>query len=101
MSLATQALDVEAVRRHFPALSLRIDGQPAVYLDNPAGTQVPQAVIDRLSEYWRTMNANHGGVYATSQRSDALLDETRSTAAAFLSARSPDEVVFGANMTTL
>lgn len=101
MSLATQALDVEAVRRHFPALSLRIDGQPAVYLDNPAGTQVPQAVIDRLSEYWRTMNANHGGVFATSQRSDALLDETRSTAAAFLHARTPDEVVFGANMTTL
>lgn len=101
MSVATQALDVEAVRRHFPALSLRIDGQPAVYLDNPAGTQVPQAVIDRLTEYWRTMNANHGGVFATSQRSDALLDQTRSMSAAFLNAPSPEDVVFGANMTTL
>ncbi|TMF41622.1 MAG: aminotransferase class V-fold PLP-dependent enzyme, partial [Chloroflexi bacterium] len=101
MSLATQALDVEAVRRQFPALSLRIDGQPAVYLDNPAGTQVAQRVIDRLTEYWRTMNANQGGVFATSQRSDALLAKTRIMAAAFLNARSPAEIVFGPNMTTI
>lgn len=101
MSIAAEALDVEAVRRHFPALSLHIDGQPAVYMDNPAGTQVPQVVIDRLTDYWRTMNANHGGVFATSQRTDALLAQTRAMAAAFLNASSPDEVVFGANMTTL
>jgi cysteine desulfurase family protein (TIGR01976 family) len=101
MSLATQAIDVEAVRRHFPALSLRIDGQPVVYLDNPAGTQVAQRVIDRLTEYWRTMNANQGGAFATSQRSDALLAETRTMAAAFLNARSPAEIVFGPNMTTI
>ncbi len=101
MSVATQALDVEAVRRHFPALSLRIDGQPAVYMDNPAGTQVAQRVIDRLTQYWRTMNANQGGVYATSQRSDALLAETKTMAAAFLNARSPAEIVFGPNMTTI
>jgi len=101
MSIAAPTLDVEAVRRHFPALSLRIDGQPAVFLDNPAGTQVPQVVIDRLAEYWKTMNANHGGVFATSQRSDALLEETRQMAAAFLNAPSADDVVFGANMTTL
>lgn len=101
MSLAVETLDVEAVRRHFPALGLRIDGQPAVYLDNPAGSQVPQAVLDRLTEYWRTMNANHGGVFATSRRSDGLLAQTRQMAAAFLNAGSPNEVVFGANMTTL
>jgi cysteine desulfurase family protein (TIGR01976 family) len=101
MSIATETLDVEAVRQQFPALSLRIDGQPAVFLDNPAGTQVPQVVIDRLTEYWRTMNANHGGVFATSQRSDAQLDQTRAMAAAFFNAESPEEVVFGANMTTL
>lgn len=100
MSFGAQTLDVEAVRRHFPALSLRIDGQPAVFLDNPAGTQVPQVVIDRLAEYWKTMNANHGGVFATSQRSDSLLEETRQMAAAFLNAPSTDDVVFGANMTT-
>jgi cysteine desulfurase family protein (TIGR01976 family) len=101
MSLASQVLDIEAVRRQFPALSLRIDGQPAVYLDNPAGTQVAQQVIDRLTEYWRTMNANQGGVFATSQRSDALLAQTRTMAAAFLNARGPAEIVFGPNMTSI
>lgn len=94
-------LDLQAVRASFPALALRVDGRPVVYLDNPAGTQVPQRVIDRTTEYWRTMNANHGGVFSTSARSDELIDEVRRAAAAFLNARSPDEVVFGPNMTTL
>jgi cysteine desulfurase family protein (TIGR01976 family) len=101
MSLAAELLDVEAARRHFPALSLQIDGQPAVFLDNPAGTQVSQRVIDRLTEYWRTMNANQGGAFATSQRSDALIAETRAMAAAFFNARSAEEIVFGPNMTTI
>jgi len=93
--------DLAAVRRQFPALDLRVNGDSVVYLDNPAGTQVPQRVIDRTAEYWRTMNANHGGVFATSARSDARIDEVRRAAATFLNAGSPDEVVFGANMTTL
>jgi cysteine desulfurase family protein (TIGR01976 family) len=102
MSLTTvPELNLQEIRRQFPALSLRIDGDPVVYLDNPAGTQVPQRVIDRTGEYWRTMNANHGGVFSTSQRSDRLLDEVRAATAAFLNARSPQEVVFGPNMTTL
>ena len=94
-------LDLASVRRQFPALGLRVNGDPVVYLDNPAGTQVPQRVIDRTAEYWRTMNANHGGVFATSARSDARIDEVRRAAAAFLHAGSEEEVVFGANMTTL
>ena len=94
-------LDLQAVRGQFPALALRVDGRPVVYLDNPAGTQVPQRVIDRTAEYWRTMNANHGGVFLTSARSDALIDEVRRAAAAFLNASSPEEIVFGPNMTTL
>lgn len=93
-------LDLQGVRRQFPALALQVDGLPAVYLDNPAGTQVPQRVIDRTSAYWRTMNANQGGAFITSQRSDAMIDEVRQAAATFLNA-APDEVVFGANMTTL
>jgi cysteine desulfurase family protein (TIGR01976 family) len=97
---ATIELDLQAVRRQFPALALQVDGQPAVYLDNPAGTQVPQRVIDRTAAYWRTMNANRGGTFITSQRSDGMIDEVRRAAAAFLNA-SPQEVVFGANMTTL
>jgi len=94
-------LDLQSVRQHFPALSLRIDGRPVVYMDNPAGTQVPQRVIDRTAAYWQTMNANHGGVFATSERSDALIVEARAAAAAFVNAASPEEIVFGPNMTTL
>jgi cysteine desulfurase family protein (TIGR01976 family) len=98
---STIDLDLQAVRRQFPALDLKVDGQRVVYLDNPAGTQVPQRVIDRTADYWRTMNANHGGVFATSQRSDALIGEVRQAAATFLNAASADEIVFGPNMTTL
>jgi cysteine desulfurase family protein (TIGR01976 family) len=94
-------LDLATVRAQFPALGLRVDGNPVVYLDNPAGTQVPARVIDRTSEYWRTMNANHGGVFTTSARSDARIQEVRRAAALFLNAGSPDEVVFGPNMTSL
>ena len=94
-------LDLHSVRRQFPALGLRIDGRPVVYLDNPAGTQVPQRVIDRTTSYWQTMNANQGGVFATSERSDALMLEVRAAAAAFVNADSPEEIVFGPNMTTL
>jgi cysteine desulfurase family protein (TIGR01976 family) len=94
-------LDLQSVRRQFPSLSLTIEGRPVVYLDNPAGTQVPQRVIDRTANYWRTMNANQGGAFATSERSDALVAEVRRAAAAFLNASSADEIVFGPNMTTV
>jgi cysteine desulfurase family protein (TIGR01976 family) len=94
-------LDLQAVRQQFPSLALQVDGQPVVYLDNPAGTQVPQRVIDRTTAYWRTMNANHGGVFQTSQQSDALMAEVRQAAAAFVNAPSAEDVVFGPNMTTL
>ena len=77
-------IDLQSVRRQFPSLALKVDGEPVVYLDNPAGTQVPQRVIDRAAEYWRTMNANQGGTFATSQRSDALIAEVREAAATFL-----------------
>jgi cysteine desulfurase family protein (TIGR01976 family) len=100
-SPTTIDLDLQSVRRHFPALGLRVDGEPVVYLDNPAGTQVPQRVIDRTADYWRTMNANHGGAFVTSQRSDALIADVRQAAATFLNAGSADEIVFGPNMTTL
>ncbi len=97
----TSDLDLTSVRAQFPALALAVDGVPAVYFDNPAGTQVPHQVLDRVAGYWQTMNANRGGVFTTSRRSDAELDRVRAAAATFLNAGSPDEVVFGANMTTL
>src|SRR2546428_6643121 len=94
-------VDLQSVRRQFPGHAVRVAGEPVVYLDNPAGTQVPQRVIDRTAEYWRTMNANQGGAFTTSQRSDALIAEVRQAAATFLNAASADEIVFGPNMTTL
>jgi len=100
-SPTTIDLDLQSVRRQFPALALKVDGQPVVYLDNPAGTQVPQRVIDRTAEYWRTMNANRGGAFVTSEGTEALLAEVRRAAAVFLNAASADEIVFGPNMTTL
>jgi len=99
-SVQTSSIDLAALRREFPALSLTRDGAPVVYLDNPAGTQVSRRVIDRVRDYWTTMNANHGGLFLTSERSDAMVERARQAAAAFLNA-SVDEVVFGANMTTL
>jgi cysteine desulfurase family protein (TIGR01976 family) len=72
-----------------------------VFFDNPAGTQVPQRVIDAVMDYYRTMNANSGGAFATSQASDAMVQRTREKLAAFLNAVNPDEVVLGPNMTTL
>jgi cysteine desulfurase family protein (TIGR01976 family) len=94
-------IDLQSVRRQFPALALKVEGEPVVYLDNPAGTQVPQRVIDRTTEYWRTMNANQGGAFVTSRRTDAMIAQVREAAATFVNAASADEIVFGPNMTTL
>ncbi len=94
-------IDLQSIRRQFPALALKVNGEPVVYLDNPAGTQVPQRVIDRTTEYWRTMNANQGGAFTTSQRTDAMIAQVRQAAATFVNAASADEIVFGPNMTTL
>jgi len=77
-----------------------VNGQPAVFLDGPGGTQVSQRVIDAISDYLRRSNANTHGAYETSRRTDAMLDEARAAMADFLGC-DPDEVVFGANMTSL
>jgi cysteine desulfurase family protein (TIGR01976 family) len=93
--------DVDRIRSCFPALSREVDGQPAAFFDGPAGSQVPQRVIDAVVLYLRDTNANHGGCFATSRESDAMLATARSRFAAFLGAGDADEIVFGANMTTL
>ena len=89
-------LDLPRIRACFPALT-----SPDVYLDNPGGTQVPHHVIDRMVDYLVTKNANHEGAFATSHASDALVDEARRAAADFFNASRAEEIVFGANMTTL
>jgi len=86
---------VEAVRARFTALQ-----RPLAFFDGPGGTQVPDSVIDAIADYLRYSNANTDGPFETSRRTDALLTKARLTAADFLNA-TVDEVVFGANMTTL
>ncbi len=89
------------VRQHFPALQQIHDERPVIFFDNPGGTQAPQTVIDAMTHYLLHDNANHGGAFATSQRSDAMLHEAHQAMADMLGAASPDEIVFGPNMTTL
>jgi len=89
-------LDLSTIREQFPALENK-----AIFLDNPAGTQVPQAVLDRMTAYLTETNANHAGAFETSRQSDALVDEARGAAADFLNASRAEEIVFGPNMTSL
>jgi cysteine desulfurase family protein (TIGR01976 family) len=86
---------IEAVRARFTALQ-----GPLAFFDGPGGTQVPDSVIDAIAGYLRSSNANSGGAFATSNATDELTEHARATAARFLNA-TPDEVLFGANMTTL
>ena len=95
------AADCERARRDFPALGRIVDGRALAFLDGPAGTQVPEAVIDAVAGYYRRSNANTHGEFPTSRESDRLLHETREAVAAFLGAPSWRQVSFGQNMTTL
>lgn len=90
--------DPQAVRARFPALQLN---PSVVFFDNPAGTQVPGSVIEAVSDYYRHMNANSGGAFATSRRTDEMVWEVRQRVADFLNAPDAGEIVFGPNMTTL
>src|ERR1700680_1281613 len=82
------ALDLTSIRSQFPSLAQTVNGHPAAFLDGPGGTQVPQRVIDAISNYLRRPNT------------DAMLAEARAAMAAFLHC-ADDEIVFGPNMTTL
>lgn len=93
--------DCERARRDFPALGRIVEGRALTFLDGPAGTQVPEAVIEAISGYYRASNANTHGEFPTSRESDRLLHETREAVAAFLGAPSWRQVSFGQNMTTL
>src|SRR3954447_15337390 len=95
----TDALD-DLVRPLFPALARTVDGRPAAFLDGPGGSQMSAAAIDAMSGLLRAGTANDGGVFATSQETIELLARARRTAAV-LTGSDPEEIAFGANMTTL
>ena len=93
--MSTVALDVAAVRDRFTALD-----RPTAFFDGPGGTQTPDSVVDAMSSYLRDANANLGGPFETSRRSDEIVAAAHEAAGRFLGASS-DEVGFGQNMTTL
>ena len=93
--------DLDCIRAQFPALNRPLDGRVPLFLDGPGGTQVPQRVIDAIADYLTRCNSNHGGVFTTTRASDRLLDAAHTAVADFLGASTPDEIVFGQNMTTL
>ena len=97
----TAALDVAAIRAQFPALALRDGGRDRIYFDNPAGTQVPQRVIDRTVDCLANRNANLGGYFVTTVEAGELVDLAHRACADFYNAASMNEIVFGQNMTSL
>jgi cysteine desulfurase family protein (TIGR01976 family) len=96
----SKPLDTAWVRAQFPSLQLKVNGHAAAFLDGPAGTQVPQQVIDAVSNYFTGANANTCGAFETSRRNDAILASTRQAMADFFHCDA-DEVIFGQNMTTI
>ncbi len=89
-------LDISAIRKQFASLN-----RPDVFFDNPGGTQIARQSLERVNRYLLECNANHEGAFATSVASDAILEEAHRAMADFYRAASPDEIVFGNNMTTL
>ena len=99
-SLKPEVLSVIDIRRHFPALERVHNGYPVAYFDGPGGTQVPRYVVEQMNDYLYHHNANTHWAYPTSAETDVALAHAREVYAEFLNA-SPDEIAFGANMTTL
>jgi len=95
------AIDIDLIRSQFPALT-RLNGQtPPVFLDNPGGTQVPQQVIDAITDCLIYKNANLGGPFRTSEDATLVVDEAHRAMADYVNANSPREIIIGQNMTTL
>jgi cysteine desulfurase family protein (TIGR01976 family) len=101
MTTETPPLNPIALRAQFPALQQEVNGQTAVFLDGPGGTQSPQSVIDAMSGYLQYGSSNLGGPFLTSRHADQIVADARQAMADLLNARHPEEIVFGQNMTSL
>ncbi len=91
----------QTIRNQFPALKRIHNRKSLIFLDGPAGTQVPNLTIDAISDYYKISNANTHGSFITTQETDAVMKSTRETVATFLGAEGPHNISFGHNMTTL
>ncbi len=93
-------LDIAWVREQFPSLKVEVGGKPAAFLDGPAGTQVPRQVLEAIQNYLASENANTYGAFLTSRRTNEMIVSVRAAMADFFNC-TPEEVVFGQNMTTI
>lgn len=94
-------IDSAQVRTQFPSLKRVHNNIALTYLDAPAGTQVPQTVIDAVSDYYKTCNANTHGEFLTTNETDRVVATMRKSMAAMLGAEGPETISIGQNMTTL
>ena len=95
-------LNLDKIRNQFPSLSIKNNrGDKIIFLDGPGGTQVPKAVIDSISDYYKFSNANTHGEFETSNRTDIIMDSLREKISIFLGAENKDCISIGHNMTTL
>ena len=96
----TSQIELPKIRENFPALSRIHENKPVAYFDGPGGTQVPRAVVDAMGDYLLRHNANTHWSFPSSEETDAIIGDARLALADFLNAQ-PNEIAFGANMTTL
>src|SRR5258706_14712729 len=89
------SLDLKLIRQQFPSLD-----RPAVFFDNPGGTQITKRSLDRINKYLLENNANHECEFETSRKSDETLHEAHAAMADFLNAACPEEIIFRNNITT-
>src|SRR5215212_1561777 len=94
-------IDSQRLRTQFPSLQRTNNGRPLVYLDGPAGTQVPQSVIDAISSYYQTSNSNTHGEFLTTNETDQVIQRMRDHVSVLLGAEGPETISIGQNMTTL
>jgi len=99
--MSSLSIDSAAVRNLFPSLQRKHNNQPMVFLDGPAGTQVPQSVIDSITHYYKNSNANSHGTFITTNETDQVIHHMRTCMAALLGAESESTISIGQNMTTL
>jgi cysteine desulfurase family protein (TIGR01976 family) len=94
-------MELQKLRRQFPALMQQVNGQSPIFLDGPGGSQVPQSVLSAMSTYLGYYNSNLGGAFFSSDKTVDLMNDTRQAVADLLNAPSKEQIVFGANMTSL
>src|SRR5688572_9835816 len=94
-------IDSQQLRSQFPSLKRTHRDKPLVFLDGPAGTQVPDSVINAIAGYYRTSNSNTHGEFLTTNETDNVIHKMRTDVAALLGAEGPDTISIGQNMTTL